>query len=90
MTFGPASFLGVERFHIPIGAQEHFTGDEKTLIRRSSSENYRQVSCNAYVMEEERQVVAESQFKLRSKSAFVNSSGKLAKSRTYQSAFSYL
>ncbi|APD48341.1 phycobilisome linker polypeptide [Synechococcus sp. CS-602] len=85
MTFGPASFLGVERF-TSIGAQEHFTGDEnadKDVIIRAI---YRQVLGNAYVMEEERQVVAESQFKLGRISVreFVR---QLAKSDTYQSRF---
>ncbi|MCT0213220.1 phycobilisome linker polypeptide [Synechococcus sp. CS-1326] len=85
MTFGPASFLGVERF-TSINAQEHFSGDanaDKDVIIRAI---YRQVLGNAYVMEEERQIVAESQFKLGRISVreFVRL---LAKSATYQSRF---
>lgn len=85
MTFGPASPLGVERF-VSLSAQERFAGDpnaDKDVIIRAV---YRQVLGNAYVMDEERQHVAESQFKLGAISCreFVR---RLAKSDTYRSRF---
>ena len=65
MPFGPASILGVESFSQECEAPlELIPGDDdqakETVIRAV----YRQVLGNAYVMESERQVVAESQFKL--------------------------
>lgn len=85
MPFGPASLLGVERFDTepPV---ELIPGDadaEKEQIIRAI---YRQVLGNAYVMDSERQVVLESQFKLGEISVreFVR---RLAKSDLYRSRF---
>ena len=85
MPFGPASLLGVERFdsEAPV---ELIPGDadaEKEQIIRAI---YRQVLGNAYVMDSERQVVLESQFKLGEISVreFVR---RLAKSDLYRSRF---
>ena len=65
MPFGPASLLGVERFSDESEAPlELLPGDDdakKELLIRAV---YKQVLGNAYVMESERQLVAESQFKL--------------------------
>ena len=64
MPFGPASLLGVERFSEESEAPlELIPGDEdarKEQIRAV----YKQVLGNAYVMDSERQIVEESQFKL--------------------------
>ena len=65
MPFGPASLLGVERFsqvsEAPVELLPGATDSNKEEIIRSL---YRQVLGNAYVMDSERQVVSESQFKL--------------------------
>ena len=85
MPFGPASLLGVERFDTEAPV-ELIPGDadaEKEQIIRAI---YRQVLGNAYVMDSERQVVLESQFKLGEISVreFVR---RLAKSDLYRSRF---
>ena len=65
MPFGPASLLGVERFsdesEAPIELVPCDDDARKEEIIRAV---YKQVLGNAYVMDSERQVVAESQFKL--------------------------
>ena len=85
MAFGPASVLGVERFDSeePLELREGDPNEAKEII---ISAVYRQVMGNAYVMESERQLVAESQFKLESLSVreFVRS---IAKSDLYKSRF---
>ena len=85
MPFGPASLLGVERFDTEAPV-ELIPGDadaEKEQIIRAI---YRQVLGNAYVMDSERQVVLESQFKLGEISVreFVR---RLAKSDLYRGRF---
>ena len=63
MPFGPASLLGVESFDTD-SVVELLPGDDdlrKIEIIRSI---YRQVLGNAYVMDSERDLIAESQFKL--------------------------
>jgi len=85
MTFGPASRLGVSLFEEtpPITWTPRLNDeDHETIIRAV----YRQVLGNAYVMESERLVVPESQFKLGEFSAreFVR---QVAKSDLYQSRF---
>ena len=85
MPFGPASLLGVERFDTEAPV-ELIPGDadaEKEQIIRAI---YRQVLGNAYVMDSERQVVLESQFKLGEIRVreFVR---RLAKSDLYRSRF---
>lgn len=85
MTFGPASRLGVERFESTPPQQKYqVTSDEE--LDNLLSAAYRQVLGNAYVMESERQIVAESQFKLGSINMreFVRT---LAKSYLYRSRF---
>ena len=65
MPFGPASLLGVERFSEESEAPlELLPGDEDAKKEQIIRAVYKQVLGNAYVMESERQVVAESQFKL--------------------------
>ena len=65
MPFGPASLLGVERFSEESEAPlELLPGDEDANKEQIIRTVYKQVLGNAYVMESERQVVAESQFKL--------------------------
>ncbi len=65
MPFGPASILGVERFSQEFEAPlELIPGDDDQAKEAVIRAVYRQVLGNAYVMESERQVVAESQFKL--------------------------
>ena len=65
MPFGPASLLGVERFSEESEAPlELLPGDEDAKKEQIIRTVYKQVLGNAYVMESERQVVAESQFKL--------------------------
>ncbi|NQV10547.1 MAG: phycobilisome linker polypeptide [Cyanobacteria bacterium] len=85
MSFGPASLLGVERFDTD-SPLELFPGDpseKKELLIRAI---YRQVLGNAYVMESERQLVPESQFKLGELSVreFVRT---IAKSELYRARF---
>ena len=87
MPFGPASLLGVERFsqdsEAPVELLPEASDADKEEVIRSL---YRQVLGNAYVMESERQVVSESQFKLGEISVreFVR---RLAKSDLYRSRF---
>ena len=65
MPFGPASLLGVERFSEESEAPlELLPGDEDAKKEQIIRTVYKQVLGNAYVMESERQLVAESQFKL--------------------------
>ena len=65
MPFGPASILGVESFSQECEApRELVPGDDDQSKEEIVRAVYRQVLGNAYVMESERQVVAESQFKL--------------------------
>ncbi|MCY4331969.1 MAG: phycobilisome linker polypeptide [Cyanobacteria bacterium MAG CAR1_bin_15] len=85
MTFGPASRLGVERFEsTPLQQQYQATNNEERENLLSAA--YRQVLGNSYVMDSERQIVAESQFKLGriSMREFVRT---LAKSYLYRSRF---
>lgn len=85
MSFGPASLLGVEQFDSedPLELLPGDTSEKQEQIIRAV---YRQVLGNAYVMESERQIVAESQFKLGELSLreFVRS---IAKSELYRSRF---
>ena len=85
MPFGPASLLGVERFdsEAPV---ELLPGDDDARKEQIIRAIYRQVLGNAYVMDSERQVVIESQFKLGEISVreFVR---RLAKSDLYRSRF---
>jgi phycoerythrin-associated linker protein len=87
MPFGPASLLGVERFaqesEAPI---ELIPGDDDAKKEQIITAVYKQVLGNAYVMESERQLVAESQFKLGELSVreFVRS---IAKSELYKARF---
>lgn len=85
MSFGPASLLGVERFDSD-GPLELLPGDPSEKQEELIRAVYRQVLGNAYVMESERQIVAESQFKLGELSLrdFVRS---IAKSDLYRSRF---
>ena len=65
MPFGPASLLGVERFSAESEAPlELLPGDDDIQKEALIRAIYKQVLGNAYVMESERQLVAESQFKL--------------------------
>ena len=65
MPFGPASLLGVERFSQESEAPlELIPGDDDARKEQIIRAVYKQVLGNAYVMESERQLVAESQFKL--------------------------
>lgn len=87
MPFGPASLLGVERFSQESEAPlELIPGDDNAKKEQIINAVYKQVLGNAYVMESERQVVAESQFKLGEISVreFVRS---VAKSDLYRSRF---
>ncbi|CAI8154610.1 MAG: phycobilisome rod-core linker polypeptide [Prochlorococcus sp.] len=63
MSFGPASLLGVERFDSD-SPMELIPGDNDAKKEQVITGVYRQVLGNAYVMESERQLIAESQFKL--------------------------
>ncbi len=87
MPFGPASVLGVERFsqesEAPIELVPGADSEDKELIIRAV---YKQVLGNAYVMDSERQLIAESQFKLGEISVreFVRS---IAKSDLYRTRF---
>ena len=85
MPFGPASLLGVERFSEESEAPlELLPGDEDAKKEQIIRTVYKQVLGNAYVMESERQLVAESQFKLGEISVreFVR---RIAKSDLYRS-----
>ncbi|MCP9887978.1 phycobilisome linker polypeptide [Cyanobium sp. ATX 6A2] len=87
MPFGPASILGVERFSQECEAPlELIPGDDNEKKEAIVRAVYKQVLGNAYVMESERQVVAESQFKLGEVSVreFVRS---IAKSDLYRTRF---
>ena len=87
MPFGPASLLGVERFSQESEAPlELLPGDEDAKKEQIIRAVYKQVLGNAYVMESERQLVAESQFKLGEISVreFVR---RIAKSDLYRSRF---
>ena len=65
MPFGPASLLGVERFSDGSEAPlELLPGDDDAKKEQIIRRVYQQVLGNAYVMESERQIVAESQFKI--------------------------
>ena len=65
MPFGPASLLGVERFAEESEAPlELIPGDDDAKKEQMIRAVYKQVLGNAYVMDSERQVIAESQFKL--------------------------
>ncbi|HJN36383.1 MAG: phycobilisome rod-core linker polypeptide [Prochlorococcus sp.] len=85
MPFGPASLLGVERFDSdpPL---ELIPGDDDAKKEQIITAVYRQVLGNAYVMDSERQGIAESQFKLGEISVreLVRS---IAKSDLYRSRF---
>jgi phycoerythrin-associated linker protein len=85
MSFGPASLLGVERFDSqpPL---ELIPGDSSEKKDQLIVSVYRQVLGNAYVMETERQLIAESQFKLGELSLreFIRI---IAKSDLYRSRF---
>ncbi|NJN62566.1 MAG: photosystem I reaction center subunit XII [Coleofasciculaceae cyanobacterium RL_1_1] len=85
MVFGPASRLGVSLFDetCPV---EWVTGSGVEAAETVIKAVYRQVLGNAYVMESERQLVAESQFKVGELSVreFVRA---LAKSAAYKSRF---
>ena len=65
MPFGPAALLGVERFSQESEAPlELIPGDDDSRKEMIIRATYKQVLGNAYVMDSERQLVAESQFKL--------------------------
>jgi len=85
MVFGPASQLGVSLFEetAPIERLPNSTSEDLETIIRAV---YRQVLGNAYVMESERAVIPESQFKTGELSVreFVRA---LAKSSAYSSRF---
>ena len=87
MPFGPASLLGVERFSEESEAPlELLPGDDDAKKEQIIRAVYKQVLGNAYVMESERQLVPESQFKLGEISVreFVR---RIAKSDLYRSRF---
>ena len=87
MPFGPASLLGVERFAQESEAPlELIPGDDDAKKEQIITAVYKQVLGNAYVMESERQLVAESQFELGEISVreFVRS---IAKSELYKARF---
>ena len=85
MPFGPASLLGVERFDSD-APLELLPGDDDARKEQIIRAIYRQVLGNAYVMDSERQLVIESQFKLGEISVreFVR---RLAKSDLYRTRF---
>ena len=85
MPFGPASRLGVERFDSD-SPYENFSGDPDASKVEGINAAYRQVMGYAYVMDSERQLVPESQFKLGEISVreFIR---RIAKSELYQSRF---
>ena len=85
MPFGPASLLGVERFSEESEAPlELLPGDDDAKKEQIIRAVYKQVLGNAYVMDSERQLVPESQFKLGEISVreFVR---RIAKSDLYRS-----
>lgn len=87
MPFGPANLLGVERFSQESEAPlELIPGDDNEAKEAIIRAVYKQVLGNAYVMESERQLVAESQFKLGEISVreFVRT---IAKSDLYKARF---
>lgn len=87
MPFGPASLLGVERFSQECEAPlELIAGDDNEKKEEIIRAVYKQVLGNAYVMESERQEVAESQLKLGEISVreFVRT---IAKSDLYRTRF---
>ena len=87
MPFGPASLLGVERFVQESEAPlELIPGDDDAKKEQIITAVYKQVLGTAYVMESERQLVAESQFKLGEISVreFVR---RIAKSELYKARF---
>ncbi len=85
MSFGPASQLGVSLFD-ETPPLEWFPGRSNEEVDTIISAVYRQVLGNAYVMESERSVIAESQFKRGEFSVreFVRA---IAKSDVYMSRF---
>ena len=85
MPFGPASILGVESFDND-SPLELIPGDDDAKKGQLIRAVYRQVLGNAYVMDSERQQVAESQFRLGELSVreFVR---RVAKSELYQTRF---
>jgi len=85
MPFGPASLLGVERFDSE-SPYELTPGDRDEKKKEIITAVYRQVLGNAYVMDSERQLVDESQFKLGEISVreFVR---RIAKSDLYRGRF---
>ena len=87
MPFGPASLLGVERFSEESEAPfELIPGDDDARKEQIIRAVYKQVLGNAYVMDSERQVVAESQFKLGEISVR-DLVRRIAKSDLYRSRF---
>ena len=87
MPFGPASLLGVERFSEECEAPlELIPGDDDAKKEQIIRAVYKQVLGNAYVMDSERQVIAESQFKIGEISVreFVR---RIAKSDLYRTRF---
>ena len=87
MPFGPASLLGVERFSEESEAPlELIPGDEDARKEQIIRAVYKQVLGNAYVMDSERQIVEESQFKLGEISVR-ELVGRIAKSDLYRSRF---
>ena len=87
MPFGPASLLGVERFSEESEAPlELIPGDDDARKEQIIRAVYKQVLGNAYVMDSERQIVTESQFKLGEISVreLVR---RIAKSSLYRSRF---
>jgi phycoerythrin-associated linker protein len=87
MPFGPASLLGVERFSDESEAPlELLPGDEDAKKEQIIRAVYKQVLGNAYVMESERQLIPESQFKLGEISVR-ELIRRIAKSELYRSRF---
>ena len=87
MPFGPASLLGVERFSEESEAPlELIPGDDDARKEQIIRAVYKQVLGNAYVMDSERQVVAESQFKL-GEISIRELVRRIAKSDLYRSRF---
>ena len=90
MPFGPASLLGVERFSEESEAPlELIPGDEDARKEQIIRAVYKQVLGNAYVMDSERQIVEESQFKLGEISVRELVS-RIAKSYLYRSRLSLI
>ena len=87
MPFGPASLLGVERFSEESEAPlELIPGDEDARKEQIIRAVYKQVLGNAYVMDSERQIVEESQFKFGEISVR-ELVGRIAKIDLYRSRF---